>query len=260
MKKSLLYFTITISCLLLHYNNADAQVKNKTSSPKIEIMPFKRWDSYPEFSYVLNGRPSTDYIKLDGASPGIMVFYKYPLQNGVYIKGGIGYYKYTFDKIIKNNTFSGISNARDIDYYAGPIAVDIPYYTDNYWYNTVSINIGIEKSFDIKNNMFISAGAIFSNYFTFSQNYQLKYNPMGNLDYRKDNKRYFGYSANLNISGLKKINKFIIGPTLIIPVLNSWKTDDTFPEEINSNSRDKWFQSFGAGILLNYSLNKIKSR
>ena len=132
MKKSLLYFTITMGCLLLHYNNADAQVKNKTSAPQIEIMPFKRWDSYPAFDYAINA-VNTNSVKINGASWGITASYKYPIKNNLYLKGGIGYYQYSFDKIKKQNRY-GESKTRSINY---PSPLYILFYTNKYSYNTL---------------------------------------------------------------------------------------------------------------------------
>lgn len=97
-----------------------------------------------------------------------------------------------------------------------------------------------------------------SNYYVVSEYYHLSFNPAGSQDYRKKIKRYFGSSFSLNVSILKKYKKFSIGPSLIFPVFDTWKKDNTFPEEANSGSRSKWFNGIGLGLSCNYSLLKTK--
>lgn len=237
-----------------------AQVKTDSftqrQSSEIEINPYFRWDNYPEFSYVLNGRPSTDYVKINSPSWGISALYKYPVRNRLFLKAGIGYYKYSFSKIRKTNTQFGEATARNIDYYSGPIAVSVAYVTDKYWYNTMSADIGMENSFSLKKNVQIAIALDLNNYFTFSQYYHLSYNPAGSQDYKKNNKRYFGASITISTSLLQKFNRVSIGPSIIIPAWDLWKTDATFPEETDTGSRRKWLHGIGIGISCNYSLTK----
>jgi hypothetical protein len=252
----LLIAPLLLLCFLTQAQVKKDSVWSKKQSPQIEILPYSRWDSYPEFSYVLNGRPSTDYVKINGTGWGIYINYKLPVAKSIFIKSGIGYYKYSFNNIKKENTQFGKSTVRDIDYYSGPIAVDILYYTDKYWYNTINANIGVEKLFNLKKDMQITTALNINNYFTFSQYYHLSYNSPGSQDYKKNIGRYFGSSVNINASLLKKFTKISIGPSIIIPVFELWKTDETFFEETNSGSRNKWFRGIGLGISCNYSLTK----
>ncbi len=56
---------------------------------QIEISPFIQYDKYPEFSYNLLGRTSTDFLKMQCVSWGIVANYKRLLTQHLYIKAGI---------------------------------------------------------------------------------------------------------------------------------------------------------------------------
>ncbi len=222
-------------------------------SNQIEFTPFIRLDRYPKFSNVFNGPASTDYIIMKGISFGLYLAYKIPITRSVLLKPGIGYYKYSFNNIKKENTLFGKSTGRDINFVS---PVYITFFTDKYRYNTIMANIGVEKIFNSKKNIQIVTGINWNNYFAISEYYHLVYNPEGSQDYLKNNKRYFGSSVYINISLLKKFQKVSIGPSLILPVFDNWKMDETFPEETNSSSRSKWLNGIGLGISFNYSLIK----
>ena len=68
-------------------------------SNRLQFFPFVRVDWYPEFSYNVGGRPSTDYLKMRGISPGINVNYKFGLQKNVDLITGLGFYKFSFNKL-----------------------------------------------------------------------------------------------------------------------------------------------------------------
>ena len=243
------HFIITYFFILPTFALAQKQIR------QIEINPFVRFDKYPQFSYVLGGRPNTDYVNIKGTSFGINVTYKIPIANSFFLRPGIGYYKYSFSDIKRENTSFGKSNSRDINF-VSPLL--FPFYTDKYWYNSVAANFGFEKVFFLKDNFQIITGLNINNFFTFSQYYHLTLNPNPdkNQDYKKKEKGYFGSSATLNINFVKKFKQISIGPSLILPVFDTWKTDATFQEETNSGTRSKWFKGIGFGISCNYSLTK----
>ncbi|MEO8399462.1 MAG: hypothetical protein ABI550_06565 [Ignavibacteriaceae bacterium] len=222
-------------------------------SNQIEFTPIIRLDGYPKFSYVLSGRPSIDYVKIKGTSFGLSLSYRIPITKSVSLKPGIGYYKYSFNHIKKENTLFGKSLERDINFLS---PVYILFFTDKYRYNTITANIGLENFFNCKRDIQIVTGINWNNYFAISEYYHLVYNPQGSQDYLKNYKRYFGSSVCINISLLKKFQKVSIGPSLILPVFDNWKMDETFPEETNSSSRSKWLNGIGLGISINYSLAK----
>jgi hypothetical protein len=107
-------------------------------------MPFVRIDWYPEISFNYAGRYSTDYLKMKGESWGIDLNYKYALDNSINLKAGLGYFRYSFNKLENYNSLFGNSNIRPIDY---PSFNNLGYYTDAYFYNSLSLNIGAEKIF-----------------------------------------------------------------------------------------------------------------
>ncbi len=219
---------------------------------KIEIMPYMRADWYPEFSFVFNNRASTDYVKMHGNSVGLNVSYEGYLRKSFFIKSGVGYYKYSFNKIRNENTTFGVSDGRLIKY---PSPLFLLFYTDKYWYNTLSLNIGIEKFFKYQNDLEIYAGVNLANYFTFSQSYHVVDNP-GNKNYKKSDKRYYGLSVFLCLRLLKNFGDISIGPSLILPVYDIWKKDLVFPEENNSDFREKWINGIGLGVTCYLLLSK----
>jgi hypothetical protein len=219
----------------------------------IEINPYIRLDWYPQFSYAINSI-NTNFVNIKGTSWGINIAYKIHLPKKFYLKPGLGYYKYSFNKIGKENTSYGKSDKRHIGF---PSSLLIPFFTDKYWYNTFSASIGIEKVFISKYDLQIITGINFSKYYTYSQIYHITYNnpdnPITN-PYKLSNNRVFGFSTNLHAGIVKRIGKFNLGPSFIIPIFNTWKQDETFPEEDNANSRNKWLRGIGVGLSFNYSL------
>lgn len=137
---------------------------------QIEINPYFRWDSYPKFNYAINS-VNTNTVKINSSSFGIDVAYKIPIRNRLYLKTGLGYYKYAFNKIDDvNSLFSNSpNNSRIVDGYIPPgnTTPSITFSTDKYWYNTISLNIGIERHINLQKKMLLILGANFSNYYTF---------------------------------------------------------------------------------------------
>lgn len=239
-----LLFTI----LFLSISSHSIAQKTKRS---FEVNLYTRIDWYPEFSYAINPI-RTNYVKIRGESYGLNVGYKFPLIPSLYLKPAIGYYRYAFNDIRNYNKSFGKSKSRNINF---PSSVDILYYTDNYWYNTIYGSIGIEKRFAAKKDLQIVTGINLNNYYTYLQGYHIIYDnpddPITNPFKRKDN-RIFGFSTNISAGVLKQVGKISIGPSLIIPVFNSWKQDNIFPGETNVNTRNKWLRGIGAGITLNF--------
>jgi hypothetical protein len=222
---------------------------------EIEFNPYVRFDKYPQFSKVFNGPQSTDHITMNGTSVGLNIAYKIPIKKSILLKPGIGYFEYSFNNVEKDNTRFGKSTGRDIDIVS---PVYIPFFTDKYKYNTIMANIGFEKLFNCKRNTQVVTGINWNNYYAISESYHLTYNPEGSKNYGKNNNRYFGSSVYIDVSVIKKFQKIRIGPSLILPVFDNWKTDSIFPGETNSGSRSKWLNGIGLGISVNYSLAKKK--
>ena len=216
---------------------------------QIEVTPFTRYDKYPGFSYNLLGRASTDFLKMQGLSWGIDVNYKRLLIQHLYIKAGIGYYRYTFNKLDNLNSVFGNGDARFVDY-PGP-NFDL-YLTHKYWYNNLSANIGLERSYNLKNDVLITTGVNWRHYFTYSKRFNIKYGSTGsdiNTKYVVSDFRYFGNSINVQLAITKPIDKFFIGPYIIIPVYDYWKKDEKFDEN-EREGRKKWLGGLGVGITI----------
>jgi len=244
MKRHLLTFLlVSISYCSL------SQKKSNT----LEILPYETIDWYPEFSYVLNGRPSTDYVKIKGVSFGADIIFKIPISKTWSMRPGLGFYRYSFNNIERRNTSLGNSKSRNINF-VSPLL--IPYFTDKYWYNSISVNFGIEKKIFMKGNYQVQIAADIKNYWTISQLYHLTNNPGGEQNFKKNDTRYFGTSALLTTNFIKSFGNLSIGPSVRIPVFNIWKTDSVFPEETGNETRSKFFRGVGFGIIFNYSLTK----
>ncbi|MCK9403574.1 MAG: hypothetical protein M0Q26_09255 [Chitinophagaceae bacterium] len=227
---------------------------------EIEIEPYIRFDKYPQFTNRINNIAVYD-LQIKGNSWGINGSYKIPLKDNWRIKIGAGYYRYSFSKITSMHRTFGEGHRRIIDY---PTTLDIILGTDNYWYNTVNIMLGLEKQFALNKKIQIFTGINFNNHFTFSQYYHMPYDntyiPQPSLqiknDYKTYDKRYFGLSSEFHFVVLKKINKVAIGPSIITPVFDLWRQDDIFPTEISTTNRQKWFGGIGVGFVINYTLKK----
>ncbi len=63
-----------------------------------------------------------------------------------------------------------------------------------------------------------------------------------------------GLRADAYITGLIAIGKFKLGLMLSMPVYAIWETDAFFPDENNSNARDKWLNGWGAGISVSHKI------
>ncbi|WP_346320424.1 hypothetical protein [Chitinophaga sp. YIM B06452] len=219
-------------------------------SPKIEITPYVRFDKYPEIN---NRKP--DELAINGTSLGINGTYKFPVLRHTFLKVGAGYYRYGFDKLRNKNNF-GEGDTRNINY---PSDLKILFYTDKYWYNTLLLTVGAERTFPLGKGLQFNAGVNLNNYYTYSQHYHIDWAQNAEqygieTDYTVRNGRYFGFSASLQAGLQKDFGKFSVGPQLIIPVFDLWKQDGVFPGEDNDSKRSKWSQGIGAGVTVGYAL------
>lgn len=238
MKKTILSFVI-----LFLFSTGFGQKRPN----ELQVLPYVRLDWYPEFSFNYGGRASTDRLKMRGTSVGLNINYKYALQNNINVIGGVGYYKYSFNKLSNKNTLFGASDSRDIEY---PSMINLAYNTYSYHYNSLSLAIGIEKFWKVNQNIQVGIGLSMNNFFIFQQVYKFHYK---NIIYRTNNKSLFAQSVFVNAGIEKKIGKLKIGPQLIIPLFDAWHKDDAFQED-NSEKRNKWLNGIGLGIQINYPL------
>lgn len=220
-------------------------------SRKIQVTPYYRYDNYPSFTYRLGDRPSIDDLKMQGQSFGIDIDYVIPAQRELFFKVGLGYYRYAFNNIEKNNTQFGKAEAREITTNS---IVFIQFATDRYYYHNLSANLAAGKMFPISSSLTFAGSIGIKNYITFSRNYHLVHNPIGSSNFRKRELSYFGSSGYMEIGLSQSIGKISIGPTVFVPVFDTWKTDPSFPNELNTTMRIKWFRGIGAGISCSFSL------
>ena len=232
---------------------SDAITFAQKTKDQIEVCHFIRYDAFPGFSYNFSGRVSTNCLKMKGLSWGINLNYKMALAPFYNLKLGVGYYRYTFNKLHNYHPPFGTGHAREVDY---PSPLWTIFGTDKYRYNIISGNLGLERWFALKKNLKVITGINWNPYFTYSKSYHITYGSYGstvNTNYVVPQKRYFGYSVNFNSGIQKRVKSFLIGPSVIIPIYDRWKKDAKFGEN-QEESRKKWFNGIGFGITLNTDL------
>jgi hypothetical protein len=234
------------TCLFLTQNFGFGQ-------DQIELYSHLRWDKYPSFNIPFNS-VSNSTITMKGKSWGTDINYLHSLKDKWFIKGGIGYYKYSFDNIEAFVPSFGTRNARFINFRGGPSST-FYYVCDQYWYHMISLTVGLEKWLMLNKTVDLVGGFDVLNYFTLSQLYKI---PIGNdhTDYKTKNERYFGFGISTYAGIQKEVGRFQFGPALKVPIFNLWKQDSVFPFEQNSKSRNKWLNGIGLGITCKYSLTK----
>lgn len=233
--------------MLLLSNVLEAQKE----ASQIEITPYIRKDWYPPFSYSV-GPLDTPSVAINGTSWGVSVAYKVPVTSGFFLRLGGGYYRHNFNDINTTNRF-GENSRRPINY---PSMLGIAFFTDRYWYNCLTIKIGVEKVFPLTHNWSTTTGIDVDNYYTFSQGYHITYNNPNNPitnPYKLQTKNVFGLTCTIKAGLSKRFGKSSIGPSLILPIFDSWRQDAVFPNEDNSTSKSKWLRGIGLGITFNHS-------
>ena len=241
-----------IICIALLSCSMVCLCQNHESS--VEITALHRWNEYAAFNYTTN---DINYftVKIQGTSPGIGATYKLKYHKFL-LKTGLGYYRYSFDKIkATHSVFPGDYNNRILDYVPSGYAIpSITFTTDKYWYHTIFINTGIEKEIILSKKAHLMTGLSLNNYFVVSSYYHIRYPYPEGTDYRASQFRYFGLSLS-GIAGVQfKANRIGIAPFFILPIFDLWKQDKIFPDEQNNYCRSKWLKGVGAGMSFSYNL------
>lgn len=220
----------------------------------VELTPFIRWDNYPTFNYFPNP-VNKNAIKIKGESVGVNGAFKFRIQNSLFGKVGLGYYRYDFSQIENTNNY-GTSSVRRIDY---PSLFDPLFSTDKYWYDNIALSLGIEKYFFLSHGLQVNVGVSIANYYSYRQYYRVTVGPPTgppNNDYTLHDNRYFGFSTLLQGGLTKQIGRVHLGPTVLLPVFDQWRKDQVFPTEENNQQRSKWSRGIGLGISAAYTFGK----
>jgi hypothetical protein len=246
MKKTGLLFTSCFYFLLTFAQN---------SKYTLEINPFARFDRTSEFNNWETVTGGKNYIRPSGISYGVNVNLKRALRNNANIYAGLGFYRHTISNIKSRNS-RGVTDDGRIINFLSPLFIF--FYTDRYYYNTFSFNVGYERLFQFNKNYTLITGIDFNALYTYSQYYHLTRNPEGTVDYRRNNSTPFGLFAGIDVGLLKKYSGFSIGPKIKIPVFSMLKTDETFPNETGTDFRNQWFSGVGLGLSFIYHFKTKK--
>lgn len=122
------------------------------------------------------------------------------------------------------------------------------------------MNLGIENDFPIFRDCQVRLATDIKNYITFSQSYHLTTNPDGSKNFNKNDTKYYGISLLATAGLIKRFKKISVGPSVIVPIFDGWRTDQAFPQETGKDTRNKFFGGVGFGIVFNYSWNKINHK
>jgi hypothetical protein len=222
---------------------------------QIEITSFYRWDQYPAFNYTDN---NINYftVNIHGTSPGVVATYNFNYHKFL-LKTGLGYYRYSFNKISETHSvFPGEYDNRMINYVPpGAFVRAITFATDRYWYHSIFLNTGIYKEIVLSKTIQIVTGCTLNNYFELSGYYHITYPHPGGADYTNSKFPYLGFSLSTQAGVEFKTKKLGITPLFILPVFDLWKQDEIFPGEKNNYHRSKWLGGVGAGISFCYRLS-----
>lgn len=220
-------------------------------SAKLEINPYYRFDKYPQISFRVDQRARIDTLKMQGDSYGVNLNYVASAFKNYNFKFGIGYYRYSFTEISQTTAAYGLRfDGREIKY---PNPTAFFFVTDYYWYNTINLNLSIERDVKLSKTVNLQVGISIVNHFMFSQYYHIS---AGDKNYRTSKVGYFGLSGAINASILKRFNRVQFGPSFIFPLVDIWKKDALLPESNEGSFKRKYFNGFGIGLITNYSLQK----
>lgn len=237
-----LLFAATFLFIALH---ALPQKRNNS----VEVQPYFRHDTYPAFTYAINP-VTTNTVKMQGTSFGVLGSYGYGLSENMKAKIGIGYYRYSFNKINSFNSSYGEGNARVIIYPVG----DVIYTTNKYWYHTLYLSGGLEKYIPLTKQIDLLLAGSIQYYRTFSQYYKI----FDTKSYEINDGKNMGLGGSVQVGLAYKISRYVIAPQFILPIYDQWHQDKVFPGEKNNDTRSKWIRGYGAAIGIQYELSGRK--
>lgn len=231
--------------LTLSFSLLTAILWAQKAKNSLEIGAVIRHNDYANYEDRYGNRSYTTKLKLKGISWGVNANYKTTLSDNWLATIGIGYYKYSFNKISNYNPiFRTTSNGRSINI-IDPLYIS--YGTYSYWYNTANLKVGIERVFNIWDQWEGNIGINAQNFITYSQRYKIR----NHATYRTHSFRYFAFASDFTAGINKKFGKYSFGPQLTLPLINLWKQDKLFLED-QSKTRMKWLSGIGMNIVIIY--------
>ncbi len=245
MTKSLLDFKFFLSfqlLLSLSFCFLTAIVFAQKARNSFEVSAGIRYNDYANYEDRYGNRSYTTKLKLKGVSWGVNANCKIPLANSWQANIGIGYYKYSFNKISNYNPlFRTTGNGRTINI-RDPIYIS--YGTYSYWYNTANLKVEIERVFCVQKKFEGNVGINAYNFITYSQRYKIS----NHATYKTHSLRYFAFASDFTAGINKRFGKYSFGPQLTLPLIDVWKQDKIFLED-QSKTRMKWLSGIGINIV-----------
>jgi hypothetical protein len=210
----------------------------------IELSIIGRYDQHGNYISNFANRAYNDTTKLYGTSYGANIIYRHHFTRTVSAYIGVGYYKLGIDKIKGSMPFNspGIRTSRNIDYDDG--VTNLLYGTSTYHYNNIAGTLGVNKTFLLRNSLFLDLGLEGVCYSTTSQQYELL---DGRKLYSTKNSKPLEWGVNMTWGILKEFKKIYIRPAVLVPVYQNLKGDRVFYEEKKMNIT-KWFGGIGGVV------------
>jgi hypothetical protein len=229
--------------LLVILSFITASGQNKKS---IEFSLIGRYDQHADYVSNFAGRAYIDTNRLYGTSYGATVIFRQKISKSFSASLGVGYYRLGIDKIKGTMPFNmpGTRTARNIDYDDG--MTNLLYSTSKYHYNNLAVTLGLNKTAQLKDRLYLDFSAEAIGYYSLSQHYRLM---DGKKYYSTSNAKPLEFGVNTTLGILKEYNKLYIRPALIIPVYQNLKGDKVFYEDKDMNI-SKWFD--GIGLMLRF--------
>ena len=233
---------LLITTLLLTKTTVYGQ---KNSSFELDFIG--RYDKHADYTTRFGDRSYTNDTKLWGKSFGFNINYIKSLYNHVNTKVGIGYYNLGIDKIRQTTPFNIIATGRNINY-RHPSGILPLFATNKYYYDNLSLTVGLAYERPIAKKVDFIAGGDFNYLYTFSQLYHITYD---DIRYRTNNSRTLGFAANTYFGLLRKVHtdEYYVSPKIIVPIYQQLRGDEAFGED-QSVKMEKWFNGVGVSLTI----------
>ncbi len=240
--------TIVILCSFIFTVNSFGQYNNDVSLS----VPFL-WSKY-EVTNLYGVYGSDKQSNGKGWSNGVDATYRRKIFNGLFVIGGIGYFKQKFDfsgSRIPTDSSIRTSNARPFQYNS---TARLLFSTTHYNYDNYLFILGIGYNYSASTKLDIRGDVAYNQMNTFKQKYFPDY---ANYDPQVNRLNYlFCKSFILSVGSAWKFNKKIsTGINLLIPLSTKYRKDYIFKE--NTNEYFTPTSSLGISLSINYHFQKL---